>query len=403
MIQGHAILVVDLGNSSTKGKVLFGKDSKTGFYNERVFDIPNVFAPIGNDYVVSNDYSDTTSTILDVDAKLGSQVIKGHFCNGELQARERSMATIKPTATACKYELASTVLSYRLAMLFACKAIMNMQRIHDYSQLDLSWTVVTLLPPGDYETGVQPITEIVEDIKEVNAVFPSAKIVPKITACHVLPEGYCAYIGVVYDKGRTFRSKYAFLKDEVVIVFDIGAGTTDCLVINENKLVQKSKYTITQGGNNVYVNVRHALQVEEHLNLEESAIRKGIITGYVKDGSKRVDISKYVNKAKADIAQKIISEFQSFLELTDIKLRSVGYVITCGGGSMSDSQCEAIKPISEKIIENVKLLSPNAELVELPMQTITRDDENGEQVTVEEQINPRMLNLVGAAILAEGL
>ena len=70
MVQGSGILVVDLGNSSTKGKVLFGKDSQTGKYRERKFDIPNVFAPIDEGYVVSSDYDDDTSTILRVDTQL---------------------------------------------------------------------------------------------------------------------------------------------------------------------------------------------------------------------------------------------------------------------------------------------------------------------------------------------
>lgn len=41
MIQGHATLIVDLGNSSTKATVLFGKDSQTGKYRARSFEVPN--------------------------------------------------------------------------------------------------------------------------------------------------------------------------------------------------------------------------------------------------------------------------------------------------------------------------------------------------------------------------
>ena len=402
MVQGNAILVVDLGNSSTKGKVLFGKDSQTGKYRERKFDIPNVFAPIDENYEVSGDYDDTTSTILRVDAELNGRSIKGCFCNGELQEKEKPLCTIKPSASDKKYNLDSTVLSYRLAFLFACKAIMNMQRVSDYNQLDISWTVVTLLPPGDLEEGKAPITNIINDIKEINAVYPSANIPIKVNKTVVLPEGYCAYIGVVYDIGHTFRADYKFLTGESVLVVDIGAGTSDILLIKNNKLVQNSKYTITQGGNNVYQLVRRSLRVKG-LDIDDSDIKQGIIKGIVKDGSKQVPISDIVNNAKGEVAQKLISEIQDFLEVTDIKARSIGYVIVCGGGSMQDSDCSDIVPLSQKVIENFKILSPNCELVEIPTHMVIKDLPDGDTSKVEEQISPRELNLLGASILAEVL
>ena len=60
-------------------------------------------------------------------------------------------------------------------------------------------------------------------------------------------------------------------------------------------------------------------------------------------------------------------------------------------------------PLSKKIIDNLKTLSPNVELVELPMQIVSRELEDGGFERVEERINPRELNLIGASILAETL
>ena len=400
MVQGNAILVVDLGNSSTKGKVLFGKDSQTGKYRERKFDIPNVFAPIDEGYEVSGDYDDATSTILRVDTEFNGRAIKGNFCNGELQEKEKPLCTIKPSASDKKYNLDSTVLSYRLAFLFACKAIMNMQRVSDFNQLDINWTVVTLLPPGDLDEGKEPITSIIQNIDRLTAVYPEVDIPIKVNKTVVLPEGYCAYVGVVFDVGHTYRPDYKFLTEESVLVIDIGAGTSDILVIRDNKLVQNSKYTITQGGNNVYQLVRRALRVKG-LDINESDIKMGIIKGSVKDGSKQIPIVDIVNNAKNEIAQKLISEIQDFLDLTDIKARSIGYVIVCGGGSMQDSECADIIPLSTKVIENFKQLSPNSELVQIPTHVVIKEMGDGDTEKVEEQISPRELNLLGAIILAE--
>lgn len=400
MIQGNATLVVDLGNSSTKGRVLFGKDSQTGKFRERKFDIPNIFAPIDSDYVVSSDYSDTTSTILRVDTELNGLAIKGDYCNGILQQNEKPLCTIKPSASEKKYNLDSSVLSFRLAFLYACKAIMNMQRISDYSQLDITWTVVTLLPPGDIEKGKKPMEDLVNSIDRLTAVYPQVDIPIKISKTVVLPEGYCAYAGVVYDIGHTFRPDYKFLINESVLVIDIGAGTTDVLLIKNNKLVQTSKFTVAQGGNNVYQKVRYSLRVDG-IELDDDVIRRGIITGKVRNGSKDVSIVEKVNSAKSEISQTIVTEIQNFLEATGIMLRSVGYVLICGGGSMADSEVPEIIPLSEKVISALKRLSPNTDLVDIPTHVVQKEIEDGEFEKVEEPISPRELNLLGASILAE--
>lgn len=400
MVQGNATLVIDLGNSSTKGKVLYGKDSQTGKFRERKFDIPNVFAPIDENYVVSADYDDATSTILRVDTTHNGRIIKGDFCNGDLQVKEKPLCTIKPSASDKKYNLDSTVLSYRLALLFAYKAIMNMQRVSDFNQLDITWQVVTLLPPGDVDEGKKPLMDLVNGINRLQAVFPNVDIPIKITKTVVLPEGYCAYAGVVYDVGHVYRPDYKFLTEETVLVIDIGAGTSDILLIKDNKLVQNSKYTITQGGNNVFQIVRRKLRAMQ-LDIDTEAIHKGIIKGVVRDGAKEVSIVDIVNSAKAEVAQKIVSEIQDFFELTDTKIKSISYLLVCGGGSMKDSEVDAIAPMSDKITESFKAISPNTELVKIPTHLVSKEVDDGDVVKVEEMISPRELNLIGASILAE--
>ena len=99
MVQGKATLVVDLGNSSTKAKVLYGKDAQTGKYRERKFEIPNYFAPIDSDYEVSADYSEATSTILRVNTSLNNREIVGEFCNGELQQKQKPLSVITVSYT----------------------------------------------------------------------------------------------------------------------------------------------------------------------------------------------------------------------------------------------------------------------------------------------------------------
>lgn len=403
MVQGNAILVVDLGNSSTKGRVLFGKDSNTGRFRERSFDISNVFAPIDSEYEVAvTDYPPDTSTILRVDTTLNGRAIVGDFCNGELQKKEKPLSTIKPSASDKKYNLDSTALSLRLALLYGYKGIMDISRMSDFSKLDITWTVVCLLPPGDVDEGKAPMTAIVNSIDKLEAVYPECNLDIRVTRTVILPEGFCAYAGVVFDVGKQFRPDYKFLTEETVLVIDIGAGTSDMVLIKNNKMVQNSKYTISQGGNNVHQLVRRKLRMQG-LDIDDEDIRRGIVKGEIKDGSKTKSIVDIVNAAKSEVAQKIVSEIQDFLEVTDIKARSVGYVLVCGGGSMQDSDAADIAPMSVRVVESFQTLSPNSELVTIPSHLVRKEEADGDMSRVEEQISPRELNLLGASILAESL
>lgn len=402
MIQGNATLVVDLGNSSTKGMVLFGKDSQTGKFRERRFDLSNQFAVVNPNYEVPSDYSDATSTVLTIDAEVNGKPVKGTFCNGEVQQKEKPTGILRPTATRKKYELDTTALSFELSFLYGCKAIMNMARVNDFSQLDITWKVVTLLPPGDVDEGKDKIEAIIRSIKKIEASYPVCETNINIDKVAVLPEGYCAYIAVVYDKGRVYRPDYKFLNEETVIIFDVGAGTTDCMLIKNGKLVQTSKHTVNKGGNNVFQIVKRELELQG-LDLEDSDIQSGIIKGFVKDGSKQIPIADIVNKAKSDVASIIIEDFTGYLERTDIKVRSIGYLLVCGGGSMNDSDCPDIKPLSDGLVDNFKELSPNVSLIDIPSHIVCKPDDEEEDTykKVEEKISPRDLNLIGASILAE--
>ncbi|MBR4313572.1 MAG: hypothetical protein IKP66_01525, partial [Lachnospiraceae bacterium] len=177
MIQGNAILVIDIGNSSTKCRVLFGKDPKTKLYKYRQFELPNVFASVDSDYVISSDYSPKTSVVLDIDASKEEEdtlagVVTGQYCAGELQQREFSLVGMKPTATQHKWELPTTPLSLRYAFYRAARSILAMNNASDFNQLDITWKVVALLPPGDVDLGKDTLTKMITSIKRITCKFP---------------------------------------------------------------------------------------------------------------------------------------------------------------------------------------------------------------------------------------
>lgn len=397
MVTGNAILVLDLGNSSTKATVKFGKNS-SGRYYGKTYDLSNRFALLPSDYKVAEEYTDENSTIIDVDTYVGNNHVLGRFCNGALQEREFPLVSIKPGARDKKWNLDASALSIRLAFLFAFRGIMQLSRCYDPEQFDISWSVVALLPAGDLDAGREKLTQLIMSCDLVTSVLPEMRFDVNVNNVTVLAEGFCAFAGILYDSGRTLRTGYEYLKNETVLLFDIGAGTTNCMLIRENQLVQGSKYTISQGGNNVTALVRNKLMFEG-LDVDDSSVRSGVISGFVRDGAKNIDITEHVDSAKLEVASKIVSSFEDYLNTLDIKMRSIGYILICGGGSQVGS---ADTPLSEAIITAVRRIAPNIGVLEIPsVVRKVRDVDTDEVIEKCEQISPRMLNLIGAGVLAE--
>lgn len=405
MIQGKVKLVVDLGNSSTKCAILYKKSTED---KEKVieFESMNEFGMmLDEDAVVKyiNEYDDRTSTVL----KNGGAT----YCNGELQRINYASSAIRPSASFKKYLHEGTPLVFKLAFLKATRIIMNLEGVTSPTQLDLEWTVVTLLPPGDIDAGREKLTEVIKSIDEVWAVHPDMYIVLKdkddegkqvvfdrIGNVVVLPEGLCAYMAIVFDTGRVVRPKYKYLTQETVLVLDIGAGTTDFVLIKSNKLVQGSKNSINIGCNNVTSKVKMEVN-KEGFTVNRNSLADTISKGYIRQGAKTIDISDTIQSVKTRLGMELKNNIIEYFESGQIDPSEIGYIIICGGGSVDDES--GIKSLGNYVVEAFKQVIPNTELIEAPIHKVCRCDEQYNIKEVEEVISPRELNLVGACIMAE--
>lgn len=397
MNQGKATLVLDFGNSETRGILLFGRDATTGKLRERAFRLSNRFNEVEDNFVLPNDYSEDTSTVLRVMGVANGTSISGVYVNGEVQQKEYNVAPIRPSAIEKKYNAITTVMSYELAILHAYKAIQRMLRVSSIAELDITWDIVVLLPPGDVDLGREKMVDLIKSVECVDATYPQVRMPIKVNRITVLPEGFCAYIGAVYDRGKIIRKEMEYLTKEVTLVCDIGAGTTDILIVSKGGVINTSKFTINRGGNNVIQLVRSALRAEG-ITLSETEIAEGIINGYVKDGTKTFDLTEILAKAKKEIAQQLVADMQGYLEETQFPIRSIARILVCGGGAMSS---ENSKSLGDSILEYLRKLAPNVELVELPLHEVSTLNEDGVMHKEMVRISPRDLNVLGASIFGE--
>lgn len=403
MIQSKAKITIDFGNSETRVRVSVKQSG--GKSIKRMFTLSNRFAPVPEGYVPTSDYSSETSTIMCMSGDEVRGIVEGtRVCNGDLAMKEFYDALGKPTAMEKKYTSQYTKYSFQLAVLFAYRALMQINRATSIESMDVTWDVVVLLPPGDLDEGQSYIHEMIKNTTELRFDYPNITIPFKVDKVGVFAEGFCSYVGTVFEDDFSVRKGYEDVATDVTIVIDIGAGTTDILIVENGKIVHKTLYTIELGGNQVTSRVRLLAKQRLNARVSESAIQEAMHTGFLKSGSSTVDISDIIRKEKETFARNIVSEVQEFFEATSFPVITIGKALVCGGGAIDSEMPDAAErtgSMASGIVGFMKKLSPNIQLVPLPVIETISFGENG---TVEKTVgnaSPRDLNLIGGSILAE--
>lgn len=390
MISRNVKLVIDMGNSQTRVKTIVGKNpdgtSKgiLSIMDNRYGNVPEEKVSLFlTDANYKNNYTMDNSSLFVMDNGM-------YYCNGELCNMEMSQFSIRPSATEKKYR---AVITKPTIMNALKQGYMDASKLLDVPLKDLyiDWDVTLLLPPEDVDTGAKLLGELVRSITRIKFFIPSLEKKISYFRVTVLPEGMCAFFGVLYERKGCIRAEYKYLLSESTIIIDIGAGTTDIVLVKNGKVMQSSRFTRAVGGNNVHRTVMGSLRRNEKIALPDEVIREGVITGYVKSGSRKIDISKYISEAKKAVSAQLRDAVLEFFEASMISIETISNILVCGGGAEFSSNPE-LHPLSEYILSFMKELSPDIKLVETPM-VIGK--------TGWERMSPRLMNITGACVLVE--
>ncbi|MEC2463462.1 ParM/StbA family protein [Bacillus cereus] len=407
-----AQLILDLGNSQTRGVLRVGEImDKTRM--EYSFHLSNAFSSIleGVEGIPqTEDYNENNSIVFSVNnsIKIGNaSVLPDTYVNGLMGEREFSATQVRPTALTQKYNSDITVLSIITAIgksalwlkdYFASRGTeFPIQKLIN----DIEWELTVLLPPQQEKVGAKVLTESLVGQIPVKFEMPNAEALIKITKVNIMAEGMMAYMGVLLSKSkRQPRSNKTFMRTSKILVMDIGAGTTDLIVIDNGKSVERSKNTIDLGGNNIKQALRNRVQAKLEARLANEAFETGVITGKVKQGIKEHDVTKELIISKREIATKISNQVKEYLEASDIEPNSIEYILVVGGGSIPSENPEVL-PISDYLLQGIKRFAPQVGQVDIN-DIITKPSSPAfEQVDEADFVSPRELNIVGAGTIAD--
>lgn len=394
MTSGVAKLIVDLGNSSTRVRVVYGKSAK-GVPRIRKTELSNRFHNLGpaeetgelRRLLENDSYTGENSSIFRMNGE--------YYCNGKVCASEYNGGSIRPSASGLrKYQDMACKLALVNAFRFGFEAVQDITGC-DLDMLDISWELVLQLPPEDLDgDGPKKLADMARSITSVDFILPKMSLMVNIGKVKIFSEGMCALVAVVLETPEKPRKEYEYLRDpdEITMVLDIGAGTSDMSLAQGIKIITSSRYTANIGGNNVTERVDDLLR-RKGIRLSDKIISNGAVSGFVKIGGHMEDISKDVATARSEVSQNLVNEVNKFLERNSYSLQSINNLLICGGGAV-DSEIEGVQSLAEYIIKYIKQISKYINVIELPYTV----DEDG----IKKKISPRDLNIIGATILAEG-
>jgi hypothetical protein len=378
-----ANIVIDMGNSETRVLVQSGI-GRSGLIKQQLTTVSNIFSQISPDYEVPENYSEEDTVVF--------ETADGEFyANGLLVEREFSMSALRPTALDPKPTSKVTMLTIQRAFLEGYRLLSNMYRC-SLKSLDVTWNVTFLLPPNDIATGAKTLYGRIKGLEEINFKLPNFSTKLKINSVKAYPEGFAAYIGTVMRRGRIISDTHKHLLSSKTLVVDIGAGTTDFFVIEGMETIDSTRLTLPYGGNNIIARVKQAL-LSKNIQLPNKEIEKGVIEGKIKDGRNVINLAKSLAIFKTEVANTLIDGLTSYLEGNGYPVRSIENLLVVGGGSLA-SQVEGVESLSTYLVDRLKDFAPNIELVTFQENF----DEDGNQ---EVETNPRLLNVLGAGVLAE--
>lgn len=378
-----ANIVIDMGNSETRVLVQSGI-GRSGLIKQQLTTVSNIFSQISPDYEVPENYSEEDTVVF--------ETADGEFyANGLLVEREFSMSALRPTALDPKPTSKVTMLTIQRAFLEGYRLLSNMYRC-SLKSLDVTWNVTFLLPPNDIATGAKTLYGRIKGLEEINFTLPNFSTKLKINSVKAYPEGFAAYIGTVMRRGRIVSETHRHLLTSKTLVVDIGAGTTDFFVIEGMETIDSTRLTLPYGGNNIIARVKQAL-LSKNIQLPNKEIEKGVIEGKIKDGRNVINLAKSLAIFKTEVANTLIDGLTSYLEGNGYPVRSIENLLVVGGGSLA-SQVEGVESLSTYLVDRLKDFAPNIELVTFQDNM----DEDGNQ---EVETNPRLLNVLGAGVLAE--
>lgn len=361
-------ILLDLGNSETRLTLLTGGKCIP-------MTLSNRFAQLDNNYKIPREYSTNDKSRVFCYNNI-------YWANGALADREFAVSLMRPSATQMKTGTIIGKLTLNLAFIVVLEELAKMNNV-EVSDIKATFNVSVLLPPLEHSVQSSAMEEEIRSIKEVVSFIPkNYRVAFDIDEVKVYPEGVASFFGVYFKEadGTLIESdENKMFGTGIVLILDIGAGTTDLVLIKDTELLVNSKETFAIGGNTVRAALKKLVKTNYNYSATDSVLDAAIQTGLLEQGAKMIDVSQLITEAKRDYSLNMRNQLQTYIEAQQIDPASIKGLLVVGGGSLAtENEGKVVSPsMANILVDYLNDLAPNIGLVSLLGQ------------------NPRLLNIVG--------
>ena len=182
-------------------------------------------------------------------------------------------------------------------------------------------------------------------------------------------ESQAAVVSYLFNTNGTLTEAAKKYKDGCILSIDIGASTTDLVVVENLRYNERSGQTYKIGGNVCIDSITDAVQEEYGLYVDQDTAEEILKTGHMRFGNSFKDVREMVKEAKKKYAKEVVNELQVYFRKVGMPIQNMRAIVVSGGGALTSSYTNGNEtvittaPMSEYITEALKEVCDGIDVV----------------------------------------
>lgn len=155
-----------------------------------------------------------------------------------------------------------------------------------------------------------------------------------VATVQIYEESFMAVLSFFFDMtGNVRKGAQQWLQGNILSL-DIGDSTTDFVLVQNGKYINRSGQSYRIGGNYVTNQVITSVNREYGYQIPLEDARQVVATGRIQMGNGYADATKIVEKAKKAFASQLRGHIEAYFGQMNMPLATIRAIVVSGGGSM---------------------------------------------------------------------
>lgn len=229
--------------------------------------------------------------------------------------------------------------------------------------------IFVALPPAEARVASEKIKNNLLGSYKVSFPRLDKEVTFNVTNVTTYEESFLAMLAFFFE--TDFKPKKAAIEFKTgnLLSLDIGASTTDLVIVENLKYLERSGQTYKTGGNIAIDILTDIIRSEYGYDMPVDVATRAMAEGRMVLGNKHEDISRQVKQAKKEYAREVVANIQSYFRKVNIPIQSIRAIMVSGGGSMQSQYIDessnvvvTVAPMSEFITEQLKDICDSVEV-----------------------------------------